>query len=114
MARSLDAVAGRDRDSNSCRLRPAARSPRPQRGPLIALSQSLVAGVSFRCFEDCLQVSSERLRDEISCVPKHPAPKARFSDVEDDEVKFDVNGLVRYGLENATEEEFNFPKRELA
>ena len=43
-------------------------------------------------------------------VPKHPATKARFADVEDDESKFAVNELVRYGVENATEEEFIFPK----
>jgi thiamine biosynthesis protein ThiI len=46
-------------------------------------------------------------------VPKHPATKARFADVEHDEARFDVNELVRYGVDNATEEEFNFPKREL-
>ena len=46
-------------------------------------------------------------------VPKHPATKARFTDVEHDEARFDVNELVHYGTENATEEEFNFPKREL-
>src|SRR6266498_235254 len=46
-------------------------------------------------------------------VPKHPATKARFADVEQDEARFDVNELLRYGVDNATEEEFNFPKREL-
>jgi thiamine biosynthesis protein ThiI len=54
--------------------------------------------------------------DQDSCqlfVPKHPATKARFADVEHDEARFDVNELVRYGVDNATEEEFNFPKREL-
>ena len=43
-------------------------------------------------------------------VPKHPATKARFADVEHDEARFDVNELLRYGVDNATEEEFNFPK----
>jgi thiamine biosynthesis protein ThiI len=42
-------------------------------------------------------------------VPKHPATKARFSEVEQDETKLDVSELVRYGVENAAEEEFNFP-----
>jgi tRNA uracil 4-sulfurtransferase len=42
-------------------------------------------------------------------VPKHPATKARFAEVEEDESKFDVNQLVRYGVENAIEEEFTFP-----
>lgn len=42
-------------------------------------------------------------------VPKHPATKARFDEVESDESKLDVNELVRYGLENASTEEFEFP-----
>ena len=42
-------------------------------------------------------------------VPKHPATKARFDEVEADESKLDVNELVRYGLENAISEEFVFP-----
>jgi tRNA uracil 4-sulfurtransferase len=47
-------------------------------------------------------------------VPKHPATKARFADVEHDETKFAVNELVHYGIENATEEEFTFPSRSKA
>ena len=47
-------------------------------------------------------------------VPKHPATKARFADVEHDETKFAVNELVHYGIENATEEEFNFPSQSKA
>ena len=42
-------------------------------------------------------------------VPKHPATKARFSDVEADEAKLDVNELLRYGVVNSIEEEFTFP-----
>jgi thiamine biosynthesis protein ThiI len=42
-------------------------------------------------------------------VPKHPATKARFRDVEADELKLDVQELLRYGLDNAACEEFNFP-----
>ena len=42
-------------------------------------------------------------------VPKHPATKAQRTDVEDDEARFDVKELVRFGVENATEEEFGFP-----
>jgi thiamine biosynthesis protein ThiI len=42
-------------------------------------------------------------------VPKHPATKARFRDVEADELKLAVNDLVRYGLDNAVREEFSFP-----
>jgi thiamine biosynthesis protein ThiI len=47
-------------------------------------------------------------------VPKHPATKARFDKVEADEAKLDVNELVRYGLENASTEEFVFPVPTLA
>ena len=42
-------------------------------------------------------------------VPKHPATKARFADIEQDESKFAVNELVRYGVESAIAEEFTFP-----
>ena len=42
-------------------------------------------------------------------VPKHPATKARFDEVESDESKLDVNELVRYGLENASTVVFEFP-----
>lgn len=42
-------------------------------------------------------------------VPKHPATKARFDEVDADEAKLNVNELVRYGLENASTEEFVFP-----
>jgi tRNA uracil 4-sulfurtransferase len=42
-------------------------------------------------------------------VPKHPATKASLSEVEADESKFDVNDLVRYGMENIIKEEFSFP-----
>jgi thiamine biosynthesis protein ThiI len=42
-------------------------------------------------------------------VPKHPATKARFADIEQDESKFAVNDLVTYGVKNAIEEEFTFP-----
>src|SRR5919106_4345235 len=52
------------------------------------------------------------ISDQDCCqlfVPKHPATKARFAEVEQDEAKFDVNELVRYGIENVTEEEFSFP-----
>ena len=52
------------------------------------------------------------IADQDCCqlfVPRHPATKARLSDVEEDESKFDVSELVRYGVDNAKEEEFNFP-----
>jgi thiamine biosynthesis protein ThiI len=42
-------------------------------------------------------------------VPKHPATKARVGDVEADELKLDLNELLRYGIDNAVLEEFTFP-----
>jgi thiamine biosynthesis protein ThiI len=43
-------------------------------------------------------------------VPKHPATKAQFREVEDAETSFDVKELVRLGLDNAVKEDFSFPK----
>src|SRR5207253_2244743 len=42
-------------------------------------------------------------------VPKHPATKARVDEVEDAESNYDPKEMLRFGLENATEEEFSFP-----
>jgi tRNA uracil 4-sulfurtransferase len=42
-------------------------------------------------------------------VPKHPATKARFDEVEADEAKLNVKELLSYGIDNATDEEFSFP-----
>ena len=42
-------------------------------------------------------------------VPKHPATKAQFREVEDAETSFDVKELVRLGLDNAVKEDFSFP-----
>ena len=43
-------------------------------------------------------------------VPKHPATKAQFREVEDAETSFDVKELVRLGLDNAVREDFSFPE----
>lgn len=42
-------------------------------------------------------------------VPKHPATKARVAEVEDAEANYDPMEMVRFGLEDATEEEFSYP-----
>jgi thiamine biosynthesis protein ThiI len=42
-------------------------------------------------------------------VPKHPATKARFADLEAEESKFNLSELVRCGVKTAIEEEFSFP-----
>jgi thiamine biosynthesis protein ThiI len=42
-------------------------------------------------------------------VPRHPATKAKPREVEEAESHYDVNELVRLGVENAEKEEFTFP-----
>jgi thiamine biosynthesis protein ThiI len=42
-------------------------------------------------------------------VPKHPATKARTREVEEAEASFNVQEMVRLGIEGAAVEEFSFP-----
>ena len=52
------------------------------------------------------------LPDQDCCqlfVPKHPATKARLSDVAEAETKFDVDAMVRSGVDQAEVESFTFP-----
>jgi tRNA uracil 4-sulfurtransferase len=42
-------------------------------------------------------------------VPKHPATKAGLADVEQAEAHYDAKEMVRLGVENAAQEDFNFP-----
>ncbi len=42
-------------------------------------------------------------------VPKHPATKAKLHEVEEAESRYDLNELVRSGVNNAEKEEFRFP-----
>jgi len=42
-------------------------------------------------------------------VPRHPATKARLTDVEEAESRLDLVALTRLGVENAEIEEFRFP-----
>jgi tRNA uracil 4-sulfurtransferase len=42
-------------------------------------------------------------------VPKHPATKAKIKEVEELEASFDVQEMMRLGIEGATEENFTFP-----
>jgi hypothetical protein len=43
-------------------------------------------------------------------VPKHPATKAKFDEVERAEARLDLAALVQSGVENAELEEFKFPQ----
>jgi tRNA uracil 4-sulfurtransferase len=103
---SLGQVASQTLD-NMVVVQQAARLPVLR--PLVGMDKQEIIDQARRI--GTFEISS--IPDQDCCqlfVPKHPATKARFTDVEDDESKFAVNELVRYGVDNATEEEFNFPK----
>ncbi|HEY2922230.1 MAG TPA: tRNA uracil 4-sulfurtransferase ThiI [Candidatus Binatia bacterium] len=103
---SLGQVASQTLD-NMVVVQQAARLPVLR--PLVGMDKQEIIDQARRI--GTFEISS--IPDQDCCqlfVPKHPATKARFTDVEDDESKFAVNELVRYGVDNASEEEFNFPK----
>jgi len=103
---SLGQVASQTLD-NMVVVQQAARLPILR--PLVGMDKQEIIDQARRI--GTFEISS--IPDQDCCqlfVPKHPATKARFVDVEHDEARFDVNELVRYGVDNATEEEFNFPK----
>jgi len=103
---SLGQVASQTLD-NIVVVQQAARLPILR--PLVGMDKQEIIDQARRI--GTFEISA--IPDQDCCqlfVPKHPATKARFADVEHDEARFDVNELVRYGVDNATEEEFNFPK----
>lgn len=103
---SLGQVASQTLD-NMVVIQQAARLPILR--PLVGMDKQEIIDQARRI--GTFDISA--IPDQDCCqlfVPKHPATKARFADVEHDEARFDVNELVRYGVDNATEEEFNFPK----
>jgi tRNA uracil 4-sulfurtransferase len=103
---SLGQVASQTLENMSV-IQQAARLPILR--PLVGMDKQEIIDQSHRI--GTFEISS--VPDQDCCqlfVPKHPATKARFSDVEADEEKFDVKELVGYGVENAVEEEFTFPK----
>jgi tRNA uracil 4-sulfurtransferase len=102
---SLGQVASQTLD-NIAVIQQAARLPILR--PLVGMDKQEIIDQARRI--GTFDISS--IPDQDCCqlfVPKHPATKARFSDAEQDETKFDVSELVRYGVENAAEEEFSFP-----
>ena len=102
---SLGQVASQTLD-NMVVVQQAARLPVLR--PLVGMDKQEIIDQARRI--GTFDISS--IPDQDCCqlfVPKHPATKARFADVEDDESKFAIDDLVRYGLENTTEEEFSFP-----
>lgn len=102
---SLGQVASQTLD-NMAVIQQAARLPILR--PLVGMDKQEIIDQARRI--GTFETSS--IPDQDCCqlfVPKHPATKARFADVEHDESKFDVNELVRYGVENASHQEFIFP-----
>jgi thiamine biosynthesis protein ThiI len=76
--------------------------------PLVGMDKQEIVDQSRRI--GTFEISS--IPDQDCCqlfVPKHPATKARFDEVAADEAKLDLNELLRYGLDNASKEEFTFP-----
>jgi thiamine biosynthesis protein ThiI len=102
---SLGQVASQTLDNMSV-IQQAARLPILR--PLVGMDKQEIIDQARRI--GTFEISS--IPDQDCCqlfVPKHPATKARFADVEHDEALFDVNELLRYGVDNAEEEEFSFP-----
>jgi thiamine biosynthesis protein ThiI len=102
---SLGQVASQTLD-NMAVIEQAARLPILR--PLVGMDKQEIIDQARRI--GTFDISS--IPDQDCCqlfVPKHPATKARFDDVEQDENKFDVNELMRDGVENASHEEFTFP-----
>ncbi len=76
--------------------------------PLVGMDKQEIIDQARRI--GTFEISS--IPDQDCCqlfVPKHPATKARFDEVEDAESNYDPKEMLRFGLENATEEEFSFP-----
>ena len=102
---SLGQVASQTLD-NMAVIQQAARLPILR--PLVGMDKQEIIDQARRI--GTFEVSS--IPDQDCCqlfVPKHPATKARFIDVEEDETKLDVKDLLRYGMENTIEEDFRFP-----
>jgi thiamine biosynthesis protein ThiI len=102
---SLAQVASQTLD-NMAVIQQAARLPILR--PLVGMDKQEIIDQARRIGTFEISV----IPDQDCCqlfVPKHPATKARFADVEADEAKLDVKNLLSYGVDNASEEEFRFP-----
>jgi tRNA uracil 4-sulfurtransferase len=107
---SLGQVASQTLD-NMAVIQQAARLPILR--PLVGMDKQEIVDQARRI--GSFDISA--VPDQDCCqlfVPKHPATKARYDEVEQDEAKLDIQVLLRYGLDNATMEEFTFPPVEAA
>jgi tRNA uracil 4-sulfurtransferase len=76
--------------------------------PLVGMDKQEIIDQARRI--GTFEISS--IPDQDCCqlfVPKHPATKTTPREVEEAESRLDVAELARFGLENATHEEFSFP-----
>lgn len=76
--------------------------------PLVGMDKQEIIDQARRI--GTFEISS--IPDQDCCqlfVPKHPATKARTREVEEAEASFNVQEMVRLGIEGATEENFSFP-----
>ena len=103
---SLGQVASQTLD-NLAVIQQAARLPILR--PLVGMDKQEIIDQARRI--GTFEISS--ISDQDCCqlfVPAHPATKARLNAVEAEESKLALAELVRYGLEKAIEEDFNFPE----
>jgi thiamine biosynthesis protein ThiI len=103
---SLGQVASQTLD-NMAVIQQAARLPILR--PLVGMDKQEIIDQARRI--GTFEISS--ISDQDCCqlfVPAHPATKARLNAVEAEESKLALAELVRYGLEKAIEEDFNFPE----
>jgi len=103
---SLGQVASQTLD-NMAVIQQATRLPILR--PLVGMDKQEIINQARRI--GTFEISS--IPDQDCCqlfVPAHPATKAHFAAVEEDEAKLATAELVRYGVENAIEEEFSFPE----
>jgi len=76
--------------------------------PLVGMDKQEIIDQARRI--ETFDISS--IPDQYCCqlfVPKHPATKARFDEVEEAESRLEILELLRYGIDKASEEEFTFP-----
>jgi thiamine biosynthesis protein ThiI len=107
---SLGQVASQTLD-NIAVIQQAARLPILR--PLVGMDKQEIVDHARRI--GSFDISS--IPDQDCCqlfVPKHPSTKAHVDEVTADEEKFDLQELIRYGVDNAITEEFDFPPREFS
>ncbi len=76
--------------------------------PLVGMDKQEIIDQARRI--GTFEISS--IPDQDCCqlfVPKHPATKAHLRDVEEAEALLDIQSMIVFGVDQASEQEFNFP-----